>query len=741
MQRFLARLPRLSWANLSVRAKLATITVLMLALVLVWTLINGLLLASLSTQTSESVATAIELRSLAQDIQLNVESMQRVQQRLIQDFDQVGFDPRTTPLRTEYVRLADQILITDLPALRDRILELADPAERTAIQAEFQTFEDAINQSQVDFGRQMTLIEQLATPETGALQVMYQHSTAIETLTLETDNPDLVTQIGLINSLEGSLIQTGSTQDQLALRQEVQEYRVIYELRTPLFSQSQLLIGEITSYLESVDTVYNQLFQLNLADRTARVNLDFARDTASRLTNIATSEADRQTRTVQTLAGNLLRNLLIGLVVQVLGVGVLMFFFARDITSRLHVLQTTTQRFELGNFRARAYLTGQDELAELGRSFNNMAEQLEDLVGGLEARVAERTRDLSITAEIGQAVVEQRDPRELMQEIVDLIRDRFDFYHVQVFLVDEAGDHARLVASTGTAGRTLLARRHSLPVGSQSVIGTVTASATPVIASDTDTSAVHRRNELLPDTRSEMALPMRIGGRVIGALDVQSVAPNAFNPDTVAVFQIMADQLAVALENGRLHGQLAMALEEVKAMERRITAETWKAFQEGQGRDPNAPLGYAMIGDVLMPLQEAPPSVLEEAIERGMAVAAGDGGSDVELALPIRVRGEVIGAFSFSGEHLANLTGEDVALVEAVIDRVGMALENMRLVQQTVRRAEYEQIVNEITAKIVGSTDVNFILQTTVKELGRALRAPQTSVQLRREGTGTRDEQ
>ena len=121
-----------------------------------------------------------------------------------------------------------------------------------------------------------------------------------------------------------------------------------------------------------------------------------------------------------------------------------------------------------------------------------------------------------------------------------------------------------------------------------------------------------------------------------------------------------------------------------------------------------------------------------------MASDRGDQG--VELALPIRVRGEAIGAFGFTGESLRNLTAEDYALLEAVVDRVGLALENMRLVEQTARRAEYEQIVNNITAKIVGSTDINHILQTTVKELGQALRAPQTSVQLRKETMDTHDE-
>jgi GAF domain-containing protein len=303
-----------------------------------------------------------------------------------------------------------------------------------------------------------------------------------------------------------------------------------------------------------------------------------------------------------------------------------------------------------------------------------------------------------------------------------------------VFLVDEEQKQANLFASTGTAGRQLLLRRHFLPVGSQSVIGQVTERAEPVIASDTDASLVHRRNELLPDTRSEMALPMRIGDQVIGALDVQSVAPNAFDADDVAVFQIMADQLAIALENARLYADLERARDSIIAIERRATGEAWRAY--GHERVQSAPLGYRLQEESLEPHNEQPPSAMGEALRSGRLITMKSGDSDISLAVPIKVRGEVIGAFGFGGEDLHSLSEEDIALLETVADRVGLALENLRLVEQTARRAEHEQIINEITAKIVGSTDVSHILQTTVKELGRVLRAPQTSVQLRQELKG-----
>jgi GAF domain-containing protein len=206
----------------------------------------------------------------------------------------------------------------------------------------------------------------------------------------------------------------------------------------------------------------------------------------------------------------------------------------------------------------------------------------------------------------------------------------------------------------------------------------------------------------------------------------------------VAVFQIMADQLAIALENTRLLGRLQNAERSLEAFQQRVTREAWETYQES--RDPDSPIAFRFSEDKVEPHRAAAPAPLAEAILSGQLTTADNAENEIGLAIPIRVRGEVIGAFGFGGDALQNLSAEDIALAEAVVNRVGLALENIRLVEQTARRAEREQIVNEITAKIVGSTDIDFILQTTVKELGRVLRAPQTSVQLRREGTETHHE-
>ncbi|HIE37864.1 MAG TPA: GAF domain-containing protein, partial [Anaerolineae bacterium] len=137
---------------------------------------------------------------------------------------------------------------------------------------------------------------------------------------------------------------------------------------------------------------------------------------------------------------------------------------------------------------------------------------------------------------------------DLLDRAVNLIRERFGFYHAGIFLLDERGEYAVLRAATSEAGRRMLERGHKLKVGEVGIVGYVTSTGQPRIVLDVDTDAIHFKNPLLPETRSELALPLRVGDRIIGALDVQSVQEAAFDEEDVAILQTMADQLAVAIE-------------------------------------------------------------------------------------------------------------------------------------------------------------------------------------------------
>ncbi len=200
-----------------------------------------------------------------------------------------------------------------------------------------------------------------------------------------------------------------------------------------------------------------------------------------------------------------------------------------------------------------------DEIEELAVEFNHMAAQLTNMLDTLEHRVADRTRELNrramqlqAAAQVSHAASSVLGPEALIQQTVNLIHDRFDHYYVGLFLLDASRCWAVLQAGTGQAGREMLAQGHRLEVGGDSMVGWCTAHGRARIALDVGDEAVRFDNPLLPETHSEMALPLISRGRVIGALSVQSTASQAFSEEDVAVLQTMADQVANAIENARL---------------------------------------------------------------------------------------------------------------------------------------------------------------------------------------------
>ncbi|HET7011041.1 MAG TPA: GAF domain-containing protein, partial [Anaerolineales bacterium] len=258
---------------------------------------------------------------------------------------------------------------------------------------------------------------------------------------------------------------------------------------------------------------------------------------------------------------------MVALVVISVLVSMLIVAFATGRMLRpLETLTDFSERISRGEWQHRVPEARGDELGTLAAALNRMAEELSGLYRSLEARVEERTRQVRTAAEVARAVTSTPQLEDLLRRAVELIRERFSFYHVSIFLLDNEGKNAVLRESTGQVGAVLKARHHSLPVGSQSIIGWVTANNQPRIASDVGRDPVHLSNELLPETRSEAAVPLQVAGRVLGALDVQSTEPGAFTPEMLEVLQTLADQLSAAIQNARLAQESAQAAERARVV-------------------------------------------------------------------------------------------------------------------------------------------------------------------------------
>ncbi len=249
-------------------------------------------------------------------------------------------------------------------------------------------------------------------------------------------------------------------------------------------------------------------------------------------------------------------------------VALVLLLLERSVLQRLVRLRNVVQRLgEAGVASTNQALEGSDALAQLSRrepadeigtltrALDHMSGQLHDLIASLEARVAARTEQLRASADVGRAAVSVLDPDRLLHDVVNLITNRFGFYYAAVFLTDEKSRYAVLREATGEAGRILKERGHKLEVGGQSMVGFVTAQRRPRIALDVGEESARFANPLLPDTRSEIALPLVVGDRVLGALDVQSTQGAAFDEASAAVLQGMADQIAIALNNAALYAE------------------------------------------------------------------------------------------------------------------------------------------------------------------------------------------
>ncbi len=371
-----------------------------------------------------------------------------------------------------------------------------------------------------------------------------------------------------------------------------------------------------------------------------------------------------------------------------------------------------------------------DEIGSLARVFVSVRQQVADMLTDFEQRVALGVRDLQATHEVSRVAASQRDPAILMDGAVNLIVEQFsNIYHAQIFLLDYERRYAVLRASTGEAGRLLLERGHRLEVGSVSVIGQVTEEGRVVIARDTGTSDVHRANEFLPETRAELAIPLRSGSRVIGALDVQSRLSDTFHHDQVTVLRIMADQIAIAIEHARLYQESMQRMEEVRVANREMTGRTWREYMNAQRQKLLTMAAGA-------PQQDDLDDLRQQAVQRGVPVI-GDITSrqTVPFAIPIQLRDRILGAVQWE-LPAADFNQDKVELAEELVNRLAISLDNARLFQESRRAINRERVVNDIAAQLFGQTDIDTILQTAVREVGQALRVPQVNIDLKLQDSG-----
>jgi GAF domain-containing protein len=350
------------------------------------------------------------------------------------------------------------------------------------------------------------------------------------------------------------------------------------------------------------------------------------------------------------------------------------------------------------------------ELKLISERFNSALQLVTKDRSDLEQKVNERTQILTKKSDqlraasyIARQTAEVTDLSVLLNTVARLVTDQFGFYHTGVFLINETGDEAVLQAASSEGGRRMVERGHSLSVGTLGIVGYVAAQKKPRIALDVGADAVFFNNPDLPMTRSELALPLLIRNRVVGVLDIQSDVPQAFSVDDIDVLQTMADQVAVAIENARLLDESQAALTQLEAVTTFRTREAWKQKLQGKSRF----FTYTPLG-----LRAEKPS----------------GHAEDGPVIPITLRGQKIGQISIARKGDTQINKIDEDLISEVAIQAGLAIDNIRLLEEATQRAKQEQMVGKLATRFSQSLDIDTLLQTAAREIGQLPDVSEVSV-------------
>ena len=369
-------------------------------------------------------------------------------------------------------------------------------------------------------------------------------------------------------------------------------------------------------------------------------------------------------------------------------------------------------------------------------------------------------------AEIARDISSSLDLDELLLKAVDLIRARFDFYHAAVFLTDLPGEFVVIREATGEAGAQMKRMGHKLGIGSKSVVGFVAGRGEPLVVNDTSRDATYFANPLTPKTRAEAAIPLKVGDRIVGVVDVQSDRAYAFSSDNLRILQILADQLAIAVINTELFAETQEHLAQHRLLHHiTTTAASGTTLDEALQSAVNG-LQVTLGGDrVSILLADREKKILEVKAAVGYAedvfalrIPIGNGitgwaaahrrtlrVNDVlqdiryiegspntrsEMAIPLLYRSELLGVLNVESEQLAAYAENDEELLGTLGGSLAAIIANARLLEQIRAQAERERILFEISDKIRRTTDMQTILATTASELTRALGASSARIRL-----------
>jgi GAF domain-containing protein len=410
------------------------------------------------------------------------------------------------------------------------------------------------------------------------------------------------------------------------------------------------------------------------------------------------------------------------------------WLLGRRLARPIVELTEGAKRIASGELEHRVAVKSGDEIEILADSFNIMTARVYELVNELEQRVEARTKNLSMkTSEleeasnklekrasqltavsvVARAVATIREVDRLLPDIAEIISQQFGFYHVGIFMNDASNQYSVLRASNSEGGRRMLKQGHRLRIGQVGIVGNVASTGKPRIALDTGEDAVFFNNPNLPDTKSEMALPLTVGKSIIGVLDVQSTESAAFKTDDVEILSILADQLSIAIENAHLFDEAQKSSAEAQSALRQYTRTDWNRLSRIR---KNPGYRYSFKGVEPLAKSELTPMDIKDNPEKTL------------VKIPLTIHDEQIGSLGLVLPANKSLSEDEMDIARAIAERVSLSVENARLFEETSSRAERERTVAEISNKIRSSNDPEMMIQTALQELQNALGASKVQI-------------